>query len=69
MEKLQPIAGEFNMKEPDGQGRNVISLHLNDGAQLRDIISLANDTVELAAFRESIASMNDIFIRAVKEDI
>ncbi len=69
MEKLQPVAGEFNIHENDGQGRNNISLHVNDGASLRDVISLANDAVELAAFRESIASMNDIFIRAVKEDI
>ncbi len=68
MEALMPMAGEFEMKEPDGQGRSCISLHVNDGASLRDVIAKANDTVNLAAFKESIASMNDIFIRAVRDD-
>ena len=68
MEKLQPVAGEFIINDPDGQGRNRVSLHVNDGANLRDVIALSNEAVELAAFHESIASMNDIFIRAVKED-
>lgn len=68
MEKLQPVAGEFMLKEPDSQGRNTLSLHVNDSAHVRDIISIANDNVDIATFRESIASMNDIFIRAVKED-
>ncbi len=68
MERLQPVADEFAINDNDGQGRNCISLHVNEGTSLHDVISLANDTVTLAAFRESIASMNDIFIRAVKED-
>ncbi|MDE6116877.1 MAG: ATP-binding cassette domain-containing protein [Duncaniella sp.] len=69
IEKLQPVAGDFNINEPDAHGRNNISLHVNDDSSLHDVISLANDTVQLAAFCESMASMNDIFIRAVKEDI
>lgn len=67
MEKLLPVAGEFTLGEPDGQGREHISLHLNDGASLRDLITIANENVNLAGFNESISSMNDIFIRAVKE--
>ena len=67
MEKLLPVAGEFSLGEPDGQGRNRVSLHLNDGASLRDLITIANENVSLAGFNESISSMNDIFIRAVKE--
>ena len=50
------------------RGRQRLSLHVNPGVAVRDVIALANDTVELAAFSESLASMNDIFIRAVKED-
>jgi len=68
MERLQPMADDFAINENDSQGRNCISLHVNENTPLHDVISLANDTVTLAAFHESIASMNDIFIRAVKED-
>ncbi len=71
MERLQPLAGEFKMLDPDGRGRNRLSLHVNGGGSdeaLRNVISVANDTVALAGFSESIASMNDIFIRAVEED-
>ena len=68
MEKMLPVAGEFNLLDPDPRGRQRLSLHVNPGGAVRDVIALANDTVELAAFSESLASMNDIFIRAVKED-
>ena len=66
MEKLLPVAGEFSLL--DARGRQRLSLHINPGASVRDAINVANDTVSLAAFGESLASMNDIFIRAVKED-
>lgn len=68
MEQLQPLAGEFALLEPDAQGRQRLNFHLNDGASLRDAISTANSTVAIAGLNESIASMNDIFIRAVKDD-
>lgn len=68
MEKLLPVAGEFSVKENDSRGRSRMSLHVNDGFTLRDVLSIANDEVEIASFQESIASMNDIFIRAVRED-
>lgn len=68
MERLQPVASEFALLDPDAQGRPRLNFHLNDDATLRDAISIANDSVVLAGINESIASMNDIFIRAVKED-
>ncbi|MCM1162972.1 MAG: ABC transporter ATP-binding protein [Muribaculaceae bacterium] len=68
MESLEPVAGEFAMLEPDTRGRNRLSIHINDGSTLRDAVNIANNNVQLSAFQESIASMNDIFIRAVKED-
>lgn len=68
MESLSPVGGEFEMGEPDAQGRLRLNFHLNEDSTLREAISLANETVVLAGINESIASMNDIFIRAVKED-
>ena len=68
MEHLQPIAGEFAMLDPDAQGRQRLNFHINADASLRDAITIANDSVAIAGLNESIASMNDIFIRAVKED-
>lgn len=68
MERLQPLAGDFSLLDPDAQGRPRLNFHLNEDAALRDAISIANDCVVLAGINESIASMNDIFIRAVKED-
>ena len=56
------------MGEPDAQGRLRLNFHLNEDSTLREAISLANEAVVLAGINESIASMNDIFIRAVKED-
>lgn len=68
MERLQPIAGEFALLDPDAQGRQRLNFHLNSDANLRDAITIANDSVNIAGINESIASMNDIFIRAVNED-
>lgn len=65
---LSPLADSFILLDPDGQQRQRLSLRLKDPSTLRNLISVANNTVALAAFNESIASMNDIFIRAVKED-
>ena len=68
MEMLLPVASEFEIREADPQGRNVLAFRLNDSATVRDILGIANTESLIAGFRESIASMNDIFIRAVKAD-
>lgn len=68
MNRLQPVASEFSMLEADAQGRQRINFKISDKANLRDAITIANEAVVIAGLNESIASMNDIFIRAVKED-
>ncbi len=69
MEALQSVGNEFEVSAADQlQGRRRLTFHLKDGAGLRDAIAIANDSVRLAGISESIASMNDIFIRAVRED-
>lgn len=65
---LTPIADSFTPMEADSQGRLKLSVHLNGTAPLRDMIATANDTVTLAGITESLASMNDIFIRTVTSD-
>lgn len=46
-----------------------LRLHIADDADVRDVITVANETVELRSFREIIPSMNDIFIRAVEGNL
>ena len=64
---LEPMAGEFTLLN-DPEGRSVMSLKLADNATLRDVIDAANHTVNLQAFSPAMASMNQIFIRTVKEN-
>lgn len=65
METLLPIASEFSTADAP-HGRRSLNLHIAPDAKLRDVIAIANDQVELASVNESIASMNDIFIRTVE---
>lgn len=68
MQNLLPVADEFSIKDAEIQGRNTIRLHLKDSSSLHDVIAIANDSVRLLSFHESIATMNEIFIRAVQKD-
>lgn len=71
MQRLQPVADNYSLLEADSRGRKRLQLHVTGGAgeeALRRVISEANSAVALVGFGESIASMNDIFIRAVEED-
>lgn len=69
MENLQPVGSEFEIAagESDSERRR-LTFHLNDDATLHDAIAIANETVSLAGINESLASMNEIFIKAVRED-
>ncbi len=69
LDRLQSVGNEFEVTAADQlQGRRRLTFHLKEGVGLRDAIAIANDSVRLAGISESIASMNDIFIRAVRED-
>ena len=51
-----------------GEGQTLLQtqrIHIERDEDVRSIISLVNDEVEIRSFREIIPSMNDIFIRAV----
>ena len=43
-----------------------MELLLKPDATLREAIAVSNDAAEIAAVNEAMASMNDIFINAVK---
>ncbi len=50
-------------------GINNMKIHIANDSEVRDIIATANESVELRSFREIIPSMNDIFIRAVNNNL
>ena len=50
-------------------GINKIKIHIESDDKVRDVIAAANNNVELRSFREVIPSMNDIFIRAVNNNL
>lgn len=56
--------GELS-NQPRGQSKQEIILH--PGASISKVIDAANRSVSLKGFNESIASMNDIFIRTVSK--
>ena len=46
----------------------MLRLRVARDEEVRAVIAAANEAVELRSFREIIPSMNDIFIRAVREN-
>ena len=50
-------------------GLHTLKLHAKDEGQIREVVGLINQTVELRSFTEMIPSMNDLFIRAVKGNL
>lgn len=67
METLDPMASSFTAGS-DSRGRHTLDLRLRPGVTLRELIGTANDAATLHAVNEAVASMNDIFISAVKQN-
>ena len=53
--------------EESSTGYSVLKIHIERNEDIRSIVALINGEVEMRQFTETIPSMNDIFIRAVKE--
>lgn len=66
MERLQPMSSEFFLDEPKGAEQR-LELKLAPGVSLREVIATANDTADLLEVGRVMASMNDIFIKTVKQ--
>lgn len=61
---LDPVISSFSLEEAP-RGRNRMNIVVKDEVDVRRVIELANGATRLAAFNETLASMNDIFINAV----
>ena len=51
--------------EESTTGYSSLKIHIERNEDVRSVVALVNDTVEMRQFVETIPSMNDIFIRAV----
>ena len=67
MERLRPMSSEFFLDEPKGDEQR-LELKLAPGAMLRDVIATANESTDLIEVGRVMASMNDIFIKTVKQN-
>uniref|UniRef100_UPI004055C678 ABC transporter ATP-binding protein n=1 Tax=Alistipes sp. TaxID=1872444 RepID=UPI004055C678 len=56
---------EIIAQEDNVTGYSSLKVHIERNEDVRSVVSLINDTVEMRQFIETIPSMNDIFIRAV----
>ena len=63
-ERLQGVCNILAHEE-NIVGYSSLKLHIERNEDIRSVIALVNDTVELRQFTEIVPSMNDIFIRAV----
>ena len=50
-------------------GMNTAKIHIADNGEVRNVISVVNESVELRSFNEVIPTMNDIFINAVNGNV
>ena len=64
VEKLQSVCEVLENKEST-TGYSSLKIHIERNEDVRSVVTLVNDTVEMRQFTETMPSMNDIFIRAV----
>ena len=64
---LSPLAAIGDTKD-GSRGRKIMEIILHPAADVSQVIEAANKAVKLAGFNESIASMNDIFIKTVSKN-
>ena len=63
-ERLQDVCKVLN-NEASTTGYSTLKIHIERNEDVRAIVSLINDSVEMRQFTETMPSMNDIFISAV----
>ena len=63
-ERLQDVCKVLNNEEST-TGYSTLKIHIERNEDVRSIVSLINDSVEMRQFTETMPSMNDIFISAV----
>jgi ABC-2 type transport system ATP-binding protein len=56
---------EILENEESTTGFSSLKIHIEHNSDIRSVVSLINDMVEMRQFTEIVPSMNDIFIRAV----
>lgn len=63
-ERLQDVCKVLNNEERT-TGYSTLKIHIERNEDVRSIVSLINDSVDMRQFTETMPSMNDIFISAV----
>ena len=66
-DKLQRVCNILAHDE-NSTGYSSLKLHIERNEDVRSVVSLINDSVELRQFTEEVPSMNDIFIRACQHE-
>ena len=64
-DKLQGVCNILAHDE-NSIGYSSLKLHIERNEDVRSVVSLINDSVELRQFTEEVPSMNDIFIQSVR---
>ena len=66
-ERLQGV-GEVLENEVSTTGYSTLKVHIPRNEDLRAVVALVNESVEMRQFTEIVPSMNDIFIRACQHE-